>query len=84
MKTEQPKLNINLKNTEIVKSDDGNVIFAEGIILRKASKFAVGTAQDALIPIPVFYDVVTGKLLKETLPGDIKDEYDNLCLVKKN
>jgi hypothetical protein len=78
MKTEQPKLNINLKNTEIVKSDDGNVIFAEGIILRKASKFAVGTAQDALIPIPVFYDVVTGKLLKETLPGDIKDEYDNL------
>ena len=78
MKTEQPKLNINLKNTENVKSDDGNVIFAEGIILRKASKFAVGTAQDALIPIPVFYDVVTGKLLKETLPGDIKDEYDNL------
>jgi hypothetical protein len=78
MKTEQPKLNINLKNTEIVKSDDGNVIFAEGIILRKASKFAVGTAQDALIPISVFYDVVTGKLLKETLPGDIKDEYDNL------
>ena len=78
MKTEQPKLNINLKNTEIVKSDDGNVIFAEGIILRKASKFAVGTAQDALIPIPVFYDVKTGKLLKETLPGDIKDEYDNL------
>ena len=78
MKTEEPKLNVNLKNTEIVKSDDGNVIFAEGIILRKASKFAVGTAQDALIPISVFYDVVTGKLLKETLPGDIKDEYDNL------
>jgi len=77
MKQEQPKLNINLKNTEIVKSDDGNVIFAEGILLRKASKFAVGTAQDALIPIPIFYDVATGKILKDTLPGDIKDEYDN-------
>jgi len=77
MKQEEPKLNINLKNTEIVKSDDGNVIFAEGILLRKASKFAVGTAQDALIPIPIFYDVATGKILKDTLPGDIKDEYDN-------
>jgi hypothetical protein len=48
---------------------------AEGIILRKASRFAVGTDKDALIPIPVFYDVKTCRILKETLPGDIKDDY---------
>ena len=40
-------------------------------------RFAVGTAQDALIPIPVFYDVKTGRILKETLPGDIKDDYED-------
>ena len=74
--TEQPRLNINLKNTEIVKSEDGNVVFAEGLILRKASKFMTGTAEDAIVPIPVFYDVASGKILKETLPKDLQDEYN--------
>jgi hypothetical protein len=46
--------------------------------LRKASRFAVGTAQDALIPIPVFYDVKTGAILKETLPKELQDEYDTI------
>jgi hypothetical protein len=74
--TEQPRLNINLKNTEIVKSEDGNVVFAEGLILRKASKFMTGPAEDAIIPIPVFYDVTSGKILKDTLPKDLQDEYN--------
>ena len=75
MDQQPPKLNIDLKNTEKVETLDGNYVVAEGIILRKASRFAVGTEQDALIPIPVFYDVKTGRILKETLPGDIKDDY---------
>jgi hypothetical protein len=77
MKQEQPRLNINLKNTEIVKSEEGNVVFAEGLILRKASKFMTGTAEDAIIPIPVFYDVVSGKILKDTLPKELQDEYND-------
>jgi hypothetical protein len=76
MKQEQPRLNINLKNTEIVKSEEGNVVFAEGLILRKASKFMTGTPEDAIVPIPVFYDVVSGKILKDTLPKELQDEYD--------
>jgi len=71
------KLNIDLKNTEKVETPDGNYVVAEGLILRKASRFAVGTAQDAIIPIPVFYDVKTGRILKDTLPGDIKDDYED-------
>jgi hypothetical protein len=77
MKQEQPRLNINLKNTEIVKSEEGNVVFAEGLILRKASKFMTGTTEDAIIPIPVFYDVVSGKILKDTLPKELQDEYND-------
>jgi hypothetical protein len=77
MKQEQPRLNINLKNTEIVKSEEGNVVFAEGLILRKASKFMTGTTEDAIVPIPVFYDVVSGKILKDTLPKELQDEYND-------
>lgn len=78
MNQEQPRLNIDLKNTEKVETPDGNYVVAEGIILRKASRFAVGTAKDALIPIPVFYDVKTGTILKETLPQELQDEYDTI------
>ena len=53
-------------------------MFAEGVIIRKVSKFVAGTAEDAIIPIPVMYDVKTGKILVELLPKDIRDEYANL------
>lgn len=77
MNQEQPKLNINLKNTEKLATPDGNYVVAEGLVLRKVSKFVAGTPQDALIPVPCFYDVRSGRILKETLPGDIKDDYED-------
>ena len=75
MNQQQPQVNIDLKNTTPVISEDGNQIFAEGVILRKVSKFVSGTAEDGIMPIPVFYDVVTGKVVTETLPRDIRDEF---------
>ena len=72
------KLNIDLKNTEKMETPDGNYVVAEGLVLLKASRFVAGTEQDAIIPIPVFYDVKTGSILKETLPKDIMDEYDTI------
>ena len=70
-----PQMNIDLKNTTPVISEEGNQIFAEGVILRKVSKFVSGTAEDGIMPIPVFYDVATGKVVTETLPKDIRDEF---------
>ena len=75
MNQQQPQVNIDLKNTTPVISEDGNQIFAEGVILRKVSKFVSGTAEDGIMPIPVFYDVVTGKVVTETLPREIRDEF---------
>ena len=72
---EQMKLNIDLKATQALKSPEGNSIFAEGVILRKVSKFISGTSEDGVIPIPVFYDPMTGKVLIETLPKDLRDEF---------
>ena len=70
-----PQVNVDLKNTTPIISEDGNQIFAEGVILRKVSKFVSGTAEDGIMPIPVFYDVATGKVVTETLPKDIRDEF---------
>jgi hypothetical protein len=68
-------LNISLKNTYPIKSPSGNQIFAEGLILRKVSKFALGTPEDQILPIPIFYDIETKEIIKETLPKDLHDEF---------
>jgi len=30
------------------------------------------------MPVPCFYDVVTGKVLVELLPKEVREEYDNI------
>lgn len=69
------KLNIDIKNTQPVTSPEGNHVFSEGVILRKVSRFVAGTTDDAIIPIPVFYDVKTGAILVELLPKELREEY---------
>lgn len=69
---EQPK--INLKNTTQIFSEGGNILFGEGVILRKISRFAVGSDQDVIVPIPVFYDLKTKEILVEMAPKEIQDE----------
>ena len=42
---------------------------------RKVSKFITGTAEDAIVPITIFYDPETNEILGDTLPEDIREEY---------
>ena len=77
MNNKDLKINIDLKNTRPVLSEDGNTVFAEGVILRKISRFVAGTDEDAIMPIPVFYDITTGRVLVETLPKDLREEFSN-------
>ena len=70
----QPQMKIDIKTTTPIDLD-GNIVFSEGVILRKASKFLAGTAEDAIIPIPCFYCVKTGKILVDLLPKEIREEY---------
>jgi len=69
----QPR--VDLRNTTMVQSEDGNVIFTEGFILRKVSKILTGTNEDALIPIPIIVDYKTGKPLFDMIPMEIREEY---------
>ena len=53
-KQPQQQLNIDIKTTTPIKSPEGNMVFQEGVILRKVSKFIAGTAEDGIVPVPVF------------------------------
>jgi hypothetical protein len=77
MNKQDLKINIDLANTQPVLSPEGNQVFAEGVILRKISRFVAGTDEDAIMPIPVFYDIQTGKVLVDTLPKDLRAEFSD-------
>ena len=68
---------IDLKNTTAVKNFDGGIIFQQGVILRTVSKFVMGTDEDALLPIPVFFDPSTKKILKSSVPKDLREELED-------
>ena len=77
---QQPQLNVDLKTTEGIKNSEGNSIFQSGVILRKISKFVTGTDNDAIMPIPVFYDPTNNKILGEGIPVELREELkDELC-----
>ena len=72
----QPKIDIKLATT--VFSPEGNCVFTEGVVLKKLSKFVAGTSDDAIVPIPCFYDIKTGKVLIELLPQELQQEFIDL------
>ena len=75
MENPQQQIKIDFKNTTSIETPDGNKIFQQGFILRQVSKFVVGADEDAVMPIPVFYDPQTNKILESTIPIDLRDEF---------
>ena len=73
--TQQPQMNLDLSKTTTIDTPSGGKIWQQGMILRKVSKFITGTSEDAVIPIPVFYDPETNEILGDTLPQDLREEY---------
>jgi hypothetical protein len=77
-KQQQMNLNIDIKNTTPVISEDGGMVFQEGFILRRVSKFITGTSEDGIIPVPVFFDVKSGRVLIDMLPKELRDEFQEI------
>ena len=67
--------NVKLEDTTSYETPEGNKIFQQGVLLRSVSKFVAGTDEDAVMPIPVFFDPETKKLVGLTLPPEIREEY---------
>lgn len=69
---------VDITKTTKVTNESGGDIWHSGFIVRKVSKFLTQGAEDAVMPIPVFYDPETGKILKESLPKELHSEYDTI------
>jgi hypothetical protein len=76
----QPEMNIDFTTTTPVEGFDGGQLFGQAFVLRKISKFLIGASEDALIPIPVFYDLESKKIIKDSLPPELRDEYSDISL----
>jgi len=72
MQQQQPQ--IDLSTTKAMLNTEGGVLFQQGVILRTVSKFVTGTSEDGLIPIPVFHDPATGKILEASVPKELREE----------
>ena len=77
MQEQQPQMQLDLSNTTAVETPNGKQIFQQGFIVRKASRFVTGTDEDALLPIPVFFDPETKKILTDSVPKDLREELKN-------
>ena len=77
---QQMNMNVDVKNTTIIQTPEGGVVFQQGVLLRKVSKFVVGADEDALMPIPIFFDPKTGKILEATVPAELREEYKDYTL----
>jgi hypothetical protein len=76
----QPEMNIDFSTTTAVEGFNGGQLFGQAFVLRKISKFIIGANEDALIPIPVFYDLESKKIIKDSLPPELRDEYSDISL----
>lgn len=72
---EQMQMKVDITQSTPIVSPEGNQVFQEAVVLRKISKFIAGTSEDAVVPIPVFIDVKTGKILIDMLPKELREEY---------
>ena len=72
MQPQQPQ--IDLSTTKAMLNTEEGILFKQGVILRTVSKFVTGTSEDGLIPIPVFYDPATGKVLEASIPKELREE----------
>lgn len=76
----QPEMNIDFSTTTSVDGYDGGKLFGQAFIIRKISKFVIGADEDALIPIPVFYDLYSKKILPDSLPKELREEYKDITI----
>ena len=76
----QPQVNIDFKNTTAVEGFDGGQLFGQAFVIRKVSKFVTGGDEDGLLPIPVFYDMDTKKILPDSLPPELREEYAGMTI----
>ncbi len=75
-----PQMNIDFSNTTAIEGFDGGQLFGQAFIIRKVSKFVTGGTEDALLPIPVFYDLDSKKIILDSIPKELRGEYEEIAI----
>ena len=71
----EQQINISLDKTQpVICLECNNDTFLDAVYLRKASKFLVGTSQDALIPIGIMICSKCQSVVPETIPTQLKNK----------
>jgi|TARA_R110001592_G_scaffold229881_1_gene486544 hypothetical protein len=66
--------NLDFSRTEPLETWSGEILWQSGYIIRKVPKEVSGLDQETIVPIQVFYDPKTGRILDNTLPPSIREE----------
>ena len=78
---QQNQLNLDITKTTPILTKEGGKIWQQGFVLRKASRFLTGSNEDQIIPIPIFFDPISGEICKEGMPQQMdflfEDESEN-------
>lgn len=69
----QQRLDIT-QTTEVKCDKCENVVFVEGMFMRRASALLTGAAKDAYVPIPTFYCASCGSVNDEFIPPELKSK----------
>ena len=56
----------------------GSSYFSQVFLLRRISKFQIGTKEDKLYPIPVFQCTNCGHVNNEFLPAELRKEFSGI------
>jgi len=62
------QLNLDITKTQPILTKEGGRVWQQGFVLRKASRFLLGSEEDMLVPIQVFFCPQTGEICKDGLP----------------
>lgn len=81
---ENQQMSMDLKNTSKINNSKKNKgLFLQGFILRRVSKFITGGPSDGVLPIPVYYCPISNKILEESIPVDIREDYKDEIISMK-
>ena len=69
--------NFDFSQTEAIETWSGEQVWHTGTILRKVPKHINNSPTDTVIPIEVFYDPKTGRILDNFLPESLRSVLNN-------
>jgi len=71
MEVQKPQVKLDISKTTPILNAEGGMVWVEGFILRKVSRFITGGTTDSVVPIPIFYNPTTMEICREGLPPEM-------------